>query len=33
MQDEMYSAFFGAMSQEAKMNTITNNLYSLGSSA
>ena len=26
MQDEMYSAFFGAMSQEAKMNTITNNL-------
>ncbi len=26
MQDEMYSAFFGAMSQEAKMNMISNNL-------
>ncbi len=26
MQDSMYSAFFGAMSQEARMNIITNNL-------
>ncbi|MFP4084970.1 MAG: flagellar basal-body rod protein FlgF [Desulfonatronovibrio sp.] len=26
MQDSMYSAFFGAMSQEARMNIISNNL-------
>ncbi len=32
MQDSMYSAFFGAMSQEARMNIITNNLANVNTS-